>query len=179
MKSQKKKRYFKGMAALLLMVVMALSGTVCAYALEVPPGAEFPSSPAKKGDLKEADTTASDLATSIQGIASTQDTSYFKKGSTYIEYLGNHVMCARARTFATTTIFRVTALVMLEQYKGGKWQIYRLLQHSESNDYMSTAYVQQEVPVGYYYRAEGIHITLHNGVQTRKETVTDSLWLDK
>ena len=84
-----------------------------------------------------------------------------------------------ATTIATTTIYRVTSLAILEQYKGGKWQIVDVYQHSQYNDCLSTASMARVVPAGYYYRASGVHMTLHNNVMDREETVTGSLWLAK
>lgn len=178
MKTQKNRQQVRFMAAMLLVLSLALGSTVSAYAAgDVPPDAPQPPVAAKEGDTEESVVI---LKPQDAGqTASTQATSYFQRGETTITYLGGKMMGVDTTTIATTTIYRVTSVAILEQYKDGKWQVFDVYQHSEYNDCMSSASMTRIVPAGYYYRGCGAHMTVHNNVMTRKDTVTGSLWLAK
>ncbi len=167
----------KRAATLLLAMVLTLSGIVASYAATK----DAPAA-AQPGDARESVVYSSPNTNSIslQGgtVASPNEiTNYLLQGKAKVQYMGNRVMRAYAYTVARQVVDRIFSIAVLEQYKGGKWQIVDLKQVTKKNDATATAYIDLSVPAGYYYRTHGIFDVTHNHHETREEVYTDPLWL--
>ncbi len=103
--------------------------------------------------------------------------SNFDYGECRFTYHGNYVTEVYAYTSASAYIDKVVTIAILERLYNGSWQIYDLKQVTESNAIDAVSVMYTEVPGGYYYRGRSVHITTHNNDETRKELVTDSLWV--